>query len=147
METGKVSTIVPSIPGYEEIIVEAVGAMARIHEVPYEKLNKLKIAVNEACINAMDHGNDYDPTKNVEITFEYNDESLSVSVTDSGSGNVSPNFDEPDLDEQFELFKTMEQEISGWGLFLMKSLVDDVEIVGKEGEGTTTTVTILHEHE
>ena len=41
----------------------------------------------------------------------------------------------------------MEQEISGWGLFLMKSLVDDVEIVGKEGEGTTTTVTILHEHE
>ena len=121
--------------------------MARIHQVPYEKLNKLKIAVNEACINAMDHGNDYDPTKNVEITFEYTDESLSVSVKDSGSGNVSPNFDKPDLDEQFELFKTMEQEISGWGLFLMKSLVDDVEIVGKEGEGTTTTVTILHEQE
>ena len=83
--------------------------MARIHEIPYEKLNKLKIAVNEACINAMDHGNDYDPAKNVVITFEYTDESLSVSVTDSGSGDVSPNFDEPDLDEQFELFKTMEQ--------------------------------------
>ena len=66
METGKVSTIVPSIPGYEEIIVEAVGAMARIHQVPYEKLNKLKIAVNEACSNAMDHGNDYDPTSNTE---------------------------------------------------------------------------------
>ena len=29
MKAGKVSTIVPSIPDYEEIVVEAVGAMAR----------------------------------------------------------------------------------------------------------------------
>jgi anti-sigma regulatory factor (Ser/Thr protein kinase) len=47
------------------------------------------------------------------------------------------------VEEQVKKFKT--ERIGGWGLFLMKSLVDEVDIVGSDGQGTTATLRITTE--
>ena len=56
----QISISIPSIFGYEEVITEAVGSIAKIKKFPLEKTSKLKLAVAEACINAIEHGNNKD---------------------------------------------------------------------------------------
>ena len=143
MEEGKVITSIPSIEGYEEIVVESIATMARLFGVSAKKINNLRVAVNEACINAMEHGNVYDPDKPIIVTYSYQGSNITVSVKDVGSGNVHPDYQRPDVEEQVKKFK--EKPIGGWGFFLMKSLVDEVNIVGSEGQGTTATLKITTE--
>ena len=59
----EVSIAIPSVFGYEEVITEAVGSIAKIRKFPLEKTSKLKLAVAEACINAIEHGNAKDASK------------------------------------------------------------------------------------
>ena len=92
---------------------------------------------------AMEHGNDYDPDKPITVTYSHQDSGMIVSVRDAGSGKVHPDFQRPDVEEQVKKFKT--ERIGGWGLFLMKSLVDEVDIVGSDGQGTTATLRITTE--
>ena len=143
MEAGKVTTSIPSIEGYEEIVVESIATMARLFGVSAKKINNLRVAVNEACINAMEHGNNYDPDKPITVSYSYQDGEMIVSVKDAGSGEVHSDFQRPDVEEQVKKFKT--ERIGGWGLFLMKSLVDEVDIVGSDGQGTTATLKIATE--
>ena len=60
----EISITIPSVFGYEEVITEAVGSVAKIKKLPLEKTSKLKLAVAEACINSIEHGNRKDPDKN-----------------------------------------------------------------------------------
>ena len=39
MKTEKVTVTVPSIFGYEEVVVEAVGTIARVRKFPFEKVS------------------------------------------------------------------------------------------------------------
>ena len=143
MRSGKVITSIPSIEGYEEIVVESIATMARIFGLSGKKINNLRVAVNEACINAIEHGNQYDPEKMVDITYLFTDGEMVVSVKDSGSGEIHPDFQQPDVAEQVKKFK--QKRMGGWGLFLMKSLVDEVDIVGSKGQGATATLKISAE--
>ena len=47
MKTEKVTVMVPSIFGYEEVVVEAVGTIQRLRKLPLEKLIKLKKEIVE----------------------------------------------------------------------------------------------------
>ena len=140
MEAGMVTTSIPSIEGYEEIVVESIATTARLFGSSAKKINNLRVAVNEACINAMEHGNNYDPSKSIVVSYACKDNNMIVTVKDSGSGKVHPDFRRPDVEEQVKKFKT--ERIGGWGLFLMKSLVDEVDISGSEGKGTTAILKI-----
>ena len=88
----------------------------------------------------MEHGNNYDPSKSIVVTYGCKDNNMIVTVKDSGSGNVHPDFRRPDVEEQVKKFKI--ERMGGWGLFLMKSLVDEVDISGSEGKGTTAILKI-----
>ena len=46
----------------------------------------ISMAVREAMINAVLHGNGYDPTKRVNLSFEQNGRELIVTITDEGQG-------------------------------------------------------------
>jgi len=87
--------------GYEEVVVETIGAVARVKNFPFEKVNKLKTAVAEACVNAIEHGNKSDPDRDVIVTIIYEESSIRVSIRDFGEGNVEPNFEMPE--KQFKL--------------------------------------------
>lgn len=138
MRQEKVILSIPSILGYEEVVVETVGTVARVKRYPFEKTSKLQTAVAEACVNAIEHGNKEDPDKDVIVTIICDESSMVVSIKDCGEGHIKPpDFQMPDLKKQIE-----EKKLGGWGMYLMRTLVDKLEVDSEPGDGTTTTMII-----
>lgn len=78
------------------------------------------LAIRESVANAVKHGNKFDETKNVEITFADTDEGLEIAVRDHGDGFAVD--DIPDPTDPENLLKT-----HGRGILFMRSFMDDIE--------------------
>src|SRR5271167_2801402 len=78
----------------------------------------ISMAVREGMINAVLHGNAYDPAKRVNLTFETGKE-LIVTIADEGKGFVPEEVPDPLAPEN--LLKE-----SGRGIFLMRTFMDEV---------------------
>jgi len=112
----------PNKLGYERIAMEGSASFARIVGFVSERIEDLKTAVAEACINAIEHGNKARPDARVLVTMNYGDGVLSVSVKDEGEG-IDEFPEEPDILKKIEHLQTPR----GLGIFLIKQLVDQVE--------------------
>jgi len=93
----------------------------------------LGLALREATINAMKHGNRLVESAPVQITFDLDQDRLEVQVSDQGGGFDYRKVVDPRLPEN--LGKT-----SGRGLFLIKSFVDEVKFRHEPGEGLTVSL-------
>jgi len=123
---------VPSEPGNERLAMERVAEAIGELEVRGENLERLKTAVAEATMNAMEHGNHYRAESPVLIEVSASDTQLSVKITDEGSGPPAFHAETPDLEAKLEGRQTPQ----GWGLFLIKNMVDDMEVTGDEHHHT-----------
>jgi anti-sigma regulatory factor (Ser/Thr protein kinase) len=112
----------PSAPGNERLAMEQVVAAVQDLALPAIRLERLKTAVAEAVANAIEHGNQNRPELPVTLTVLVSATALCVRVTDQGGGRPIPTPDVPDLAAKL----AGEQTPRGWGLFLIKNLVDDV---------------------
>jgi serine/threonine-protein kinase RsbW len=131
---------VPSEPGNERLAMERVAEAIGELEVRGENLERLKTAVAEATMNAMEHGNKYRAEVPVEVMVLVEDQDLMVRITDRGSGPPpSRGGDAPDLEAKLEGMQTPR----GWGLFLIKSMVDEMSITGDDGHHTIELVVRL----
>jgi serine/threonine-protein kinase RsbW len=83
-----------------------------------DDLDALKVALSEACANAVCHGSPRGALNHVHVRYEVRDQCLSVEVEDEGCGFRPASIALPDSSE----FKP-----SGRGVFIMKTLMDDVE--------------------
>jgi serine/threonine-protein kinase RsbW len=81
----------------------------------------ISMAVREAAVNAVLHGNAYDPDKKVILDFETIGNDLIITIRDQGAG-LDPN-KIPDPLSPENLLKT-----SGRGIFLIRSFMDEVHI-------------------
>jgi len=95
-----------------------------------EEIEDIKVAVGEACNNVVIHSKDGFSTFDLEFFAEK--ESLTIKVIDNGSGFSYDEYKEPNL---------LEPKENGLGIFIMKSLMDDLEIESKIGEGTLIKMT------
>ena len=86
-----------------------------------EEVMKIGMAVREAAVNAVLHGNAYDPGKKVIVNFERNTQDLVITIRDQGKGLDMSKIPDPLAPEN--LLKT-----SGRGIFLIRSFMDEVEI-------------------
>jgi len=86
-----------------------------------DEVLKIAMAVREAAVNAVLHGNAYDPGKKVTVNFETTPDDLVITIRDQGKG-LDPN-SVPDPLAPENLLKT-----SGRGIFLIRSFMDRVEI-------------------
>lgn len=119
-----------SEPGNERLAMERVAEAVRELKLPEARLECLKTAVAEATLNAMEHGNDYRPELPVSIEVRYSPAALSVRITDRGRGSQTiPDPATPDLQAKL----SGEQAPRGWGLFLIKNMVDELHVVSDEG--------------
>jgi len=80
----------------------------------------ISMAVREAMINAVMHGNGYSPEKRVKLSFEQSGDNLVISIRDEGQGMDPENIPDPLAPENL-----MKQ--SGRGIFLMRAFMDDVK--------------------
>ena len=114
----KVITI-PSIPG--EIMKVGDSILPILSAKGYGERNifAVRLALEEAVVNAIKHGNELDSTKKVTIRFVVEDNAFSVSVTDEG-----PGFDPEEVPDPWDP-DNLEAE-SGRGLALMGAYMDEV---------------------
>ncbi len=131
---------IPSEPGNERWATEEVARAVSGLGLPERTLERLKTAVAEATTNAMEHGNRYSPNVPVKIQVWLLEERLLVRIIDRGSGPPpSPNAEVPDLEAKLEGMQTPR----GWGLFLIKNMVDEMRVSGNPDHHTIELITYL----
>jgi serine/threonine-protein kinase RsbW len=134
---------VPSEPGNERRAMEEVASTVENLGLPDRTLERLKTAVAEATMNAMEHGNRYREEAPVLIEVSASDADVSVRITDEGAGPAAFDSQTPDLEAKLE----GEQTPRGWGLFLIKSMVDEMNVTGDERHHTVELILHLTQRE
>jgi serine phosphatase RsbU (regulator of sigma subunit)/anti-sigma regulatory factor (Ser/Thr protein kinase) len=131
-----VSFSFPSEPGSERRVAERVAEAVAGLGLPAARLERLKTAVAEAAMNAIEHGNESRPELPVEITVRTDAGSLVVGVTDRGGERAIPEAETPDLEAKLEGL----QKPRGWGLYLIRNTVDEVR---ETGDGLRHTIELV----
>jgi serine/threonine-protein kinase RsbW len=131
---------IPSEPGNELRATEEVARAVSGLGLAQRTLERLKTAVAEATMNAMEHGNHYDPDVPVTIQVWQLEDCLLVRIIDRGSGPPpSPNAEAPDLEAKLAGTQTPR----GWGLFLIKNMVDELRVSANPDHHTIELIIYL----
>ncbi len=112
------------------LVHAACDEVCRLAHLDEDSALNLGIALREATLNAMKHGNKLEEGKDVEVTFELKKDRLEVTVRDEGSGFDHRGGFDPREPENLTKF-------NGRGLFLMEKLTDGVDFQCSRGKGTT----------
>ena len=129
---------IPSILGYEKVAMESAAAAAKIMGFHQSRIDDLKTAISEACCNAMEHGNQFKKDTTVLVTLKVDKKRLEVNVKDEGKG-LSKKIKVPEIEKQINGM----EDSRGWGMFLNKNLVDEVEME-KIPKGGNITRMVIH---
>jgi len=128
---------VPSAPGNErgaiERVMRAVGGLG----LDSARVERLKTAVGEATMNAMEHGNRYRADRPVSIRVLRCGGCVRVRITDRGGAGELAETEAPDLEAKLE----GRQQPRGWGVFLIEKMVDEVRVTS-EGDGRTVELVV-----
>jgi anti-sigma regulatory factor (Ser/Thr protein kinase) len=130
---------VPSEPGNERMVMERVADDVKTLSLPIRKLEQIKTAVAEATMNAMEHGNHYQSEVPVNIQVLHSNTALAVRIRDQGGSRPIPAAHEPDLEAKLAEL----QSPRGWGLFLIKNMVDEMNITSDETHHTIELIMYL----
>jgi len=100
-----------------------------------ERIEDLKSAVAEACVNAMQHGNKGRPEARVVVNMNFRDDTFIVSVMDQGDGM-------PEVPQFPGIVRIIEEKepTRGLGVFMIQRLVDSVKFNQMTPEGHMVTM-------
>jgi serine phosphatase RsbU (regulator of sigma subunit)/anti-sigma regulatory factor (Ser/Thr protein kinase) len=115
----------PSEQGNERIAMRRVRDALEPLGLPARTLDSLGTAVSEATMNAMEHGNKYAADVPVAVRVEISPDLVRVSITDQGEDTPEVGPELPDLELKLAGIQTPR----GWGLFLIKNMVDDMRVI------------------
>src|SRR5260370_28143306 len=82
----KVEVRLPSRLGFEKVAMSTAAGMAKLMGFSEDRIEDLKTAVAEACINAMEHGNQMNASIPVSVVLSMKPNELEVKVMDNGTG-------------------------------------------------------------
>jgi anti-sigma regulatory factor (Ser/Thr protein kinase) len=127
---------IPGEEGNERLAMDRVAAAVDGLGLSPARLERLKTAVSEAAMNAIEYGSQGRADVPVDVEVETTVESIVVRITDRAlSGSVPDDAEAPDI----ALKLAGEQKPRGWGLFLIKNMVDSMDVTS---DGSTQTVTL-----
>ena len=126
----EISMIIPVAPEMEIVATAQAAALGEYLSMTRDKIDEVKLALVEACINAFEHANCRD--EQLYLTFRLGREPkgrqwLEIEVLDKGKGFDQNTVEEPSLARSLSGHRKR-----GWGLQIIKSLMDDVEITSGE---------------
>lgn len=135
-------TEIPGMPGNERLAMDQVAEAVAALELPEERLERLKTAVSEAAMNAIEHGSGGDAHVPIHIHVVASEARLQVRVADMGLGGEVPlgSAEVPDIEAKL----AGDQKPRGWGLFLIEAMVDEVA-VEQTDEGQAVVLTLYLE--
>ena len=126
---------IPSNPIFERVVRASADELGRAIGLPPERVEDLKLAVSEAVNNAIDHGNQREAAKLVEVIFVLDPDKLEVRIRDEGVGVGSVDFS-PRIVEEHNLDSGMHR---GFGMYLISALVDEYDVSSSQ-HGTVMTL-------
>ncbi|MDO7907835.1 anti-sigma B factor RsbW [Paenibacillus sp. JX-17] len=132
-EIQKVVLNLPATAEFVDIVRLNLYGIASKMGFSYEDIEDMKVAVSEACNNSVlyaygqEHGM-------VEVSFEFDEEALSIIVKDEGESfdRVEHAADRTTLHDK----DIHDVQIGGLGFYLMQALMDDVSVTNEAGKGT-----------
>lgn len=127
-----------SRPGNEREAIDRVAAAVAGVGLDASRLERLKTAVGEATMNAMEHGSGYRHDRPVSIRVERTAGRLGVQVTDLGGASDRIAAEVPDLEAKV----AGHQRARGWGLYLIENMVDEANV--SAGDGRRTVELVVH---
>ncbi|WP_455543740.1 ATP-binding protein [Intestinibacter sp.] len=119
---------IASNPQYVSVVRLTTSGIANKVGFCLEDIEDIKVAVSEACTNAIKHS--LDNKFSVEYTIFEN--GLTIEIIDNGKGYDVDAVSKPNLEEPKE---------NGLGLFIIQSLMDDVDIKSNVDNGTIIKMT------
>jgi len=132
-QENEIELVVPLLPDIELMATRTVSAIAEYMSFETDKIEDLKLALIEACINAFEHSKAKD--NKLYLKFIMQENRLTVIIKDNGLG-----FDSGYLENSEIVRKKRPENKRGWGLMLIKNLMDEVHIESNSG-GTTLIMT------
>ena len=131
----EVSLTLPIVPDMEMTASKTATSLAESMGMSADKIDEVRMAVVEACINAFEHSRAQDGR--VYITFEIvgskKARKLQITIEDTGVGFVPEEIETPRIEHKLQAARKR-----GWGIQIIKGLMDEVEI--KSGDGGTTVI-------
>ena len=127
---------IPGEEGNERLAMDRVAAAIADLGLPAARLERLKTAVSEATMNAIEYGSQGRAEVPVDVVVETTTDAIVVRIIDRAlSGAVPTDAEAPDI----ELKLAGEQKPRGWGLFLIRNMVDSMDVTS---DGSTQTLTL-----
>jgi serine/threonine-protein kinase RsbW len=114
----------PSRLGYEKVAMDTASSLARRMGFVDERVDALRTAIAEAVTNAIEHGNAHDSGMRVLVMLTARPDELVVSVADQGRKPLDQDQTQlnPRIEDAFS-----KQDKGGWGIWLIRELMDEVE--------------------
>jgi len=118
-----VEIYIPSELGFEKIAMVSAFAVAQKVGFPKERLEDLKTAVAEACINAIEHGNSSRVDVKVLVILKSDTTKVQVNIIDNGDRPIPTSIPE----------RSDRTDFRGMGMLLIHYLMDEVKIKSEPG--------------
>jgi len=136
--TTNVEVRLPSRMGFEKVAMSTAASVAKLMGFRDDRVEDLKTAVAEACINAIEHGNRLNEKLSVGVILSAGEDSLEVKVIDDGKGMMN-HPSKPDIDRKMH----GQEDPRGMGMFLIQALVDEAEwVAGTNGKSSYVRLVI-----
>lgn len=119
----KINMTLPTKPEYVGVVRIAISAIANRMGFDIEDIDDIKVSVAEACTNAIKHSKSDKFSMDVTLL----EKSLEIKIKDTGEGCDKEDYKIPDLSSP--------NEEGGLGIYIIKALMDSVEINSCKGEG------------
>ena len=123
----------PCHPRFMGTIRDALQKFADSNDIPMGDRFKLELALDEACMNAIDHGSALNQTMEFDLTLKAYSEKIVILVKDYGGKAFDP-----------EYFESIAQKKTwghgGRGIFLIKKIMDEVMYCFNKDHSTLLTM-------
>jgi len=110
-------------------IRDFISTNARKAGINRETVENIMLAVDEACTNIIKHAYRSLPDGEIIIKIEYNEDKFTVVIIDYGKSFDPGSVPKPDLRKYYN-----ERRVGGLGMYLMKTLMDDVKYTSIPGK-------------
>lgn len=121
--------VLPSVPDSRETIERAVTEALERRGCGEDVLFAVRLALEEAVVNAIRHGNKADPNKKIRVDYLIEDARLIINIEDEGRGFDLESVPDPTAEENLEADH-------GRGILLMRVYMDEV-VYSQKGNRVT----------
>jgi len=119
---------IPSQTENLELIRNFVSGVARKVGFDNEDINKIELALDEACTNVIEHAYRDVDNGDIDVAIKVDYQKFVIIVTDKGKSFPFKELEIPDMKQYLA-----ELRVGGLGVYLMKTLMDEVEYHSEPG--------------